>query len=294
LIFSLITLGVHLSFRVLEMPDLSVVGAVFMGAATAASMVYAGFNPFLATLLAMLIGCVGGFVTGILHTKFKIPPILAGILTMVASYSVVLRIMGIGTMTGIRSNVPLLRMTTVFTFLENMGFSNRNAVILLAFGFLLLFGGILYCFYGTEIGAALRATGNNRQMVRAQGVNTDLMIILGLMLANGLVGLAGALWAQSDRVASADMGGGIIVIGLASVIIAEVLFKTRRFWVRMITLALGSVIYQLIIALVLWLGMAPSDLRLFTAITVALALTLPLLRDKLSKSLDKRKKRRVS
>ena len=277
LLWSLLTLGVHLSFRVLEMPDLSVEGSIILGAATAARLIYGGVNPFLATGLAMLIGCAAGLVTGTLHTRFKVPPILSGILTMIGSYSLVIRIMGM------RANVPLLRVTTVFTFLENFGFSNRNAVIIFGFFFLLAFGILLYCFYGTEIGAALRATGNNRQMAKAQGVNTDAMIVLGLMVSNGFVGLTGALVAQNQGFASADMGAGVIVIGLASVIIAEVLFRVNRFWVRMITLVIGSVLYRLIIALVLEMGMAPTDLRLFTAITVAVALTLPLIRDKLSK-----------
>ena len=288
LLWSLLTFGVHLSFRVLEMPDLTAEGSIILGAATAASMIYAGFNPFLATAIAMCVGCAAGIVTGVLHTKFKIPPILAGILTMLGSYSVVIRIMGM------RSNVPLLRMTTVFTFLANMGLSNRNAVIVVGFIFLVVFGSLLYCFYGTEIGAALRATGNNRQMAKAQGVNTDVMIILGLMVSNGFVGLAGALVAQNQGFASVDMGVGTIVFGLASLIIAEVLFRVRRFWVRMITLVLGSIIYRLIIALVLEMGMAPTDLRLFTAITVAVALTLPLIRDKFSKRFGKANGRRAS
>jgi len=263
-------------------------GSIILGAATAASMIYAGFNPFVATALAMCIGCVAGLITGILHTKFKIPPILAGILTMIGSYSVVIRIMGM------RSTVPLLRMTTVYTFLVNMGLSNRNAVIVFGILFLAVFGTLLYCFYGTEIGAALRATGNNRQMAKAQGVNTDAMIILGLMVANGFVGLTGALVAQNQGFASVDMGVGTIVIGLASLIIAEVLFPVRRFWVRMITLIVGSVIYRFIIALVLEMGMAPTDLRLFTALTVAVALTLPLARNKFSKHFGKPKARRTS
>ena len=283
LIWSLLTLGVHLTFRVLEMPDLTVEGSIILGAATAASMIYNGYNPFLATSLAMCVGCAAGFITGALHTKFKIPPILAGILTMLGAYSIVIRIMGM------RSNVPLLRMVTVYTFLENMGLSNRNAVIVFGFCFVAVTGTLLYCFYGTEIGAALRATGNNRQMAKAQGVNTDVMIILGLMVSNGFVGLAGALVAQNQGFASVDMGVGTIVFGLASLVIAEVLFRVRRFWVRMITLVVGSIIYRLIIALVLEMGMAPTDLRLFTALTVAAALMLPLLRGKLSKRFAKPK-----
>ena len=288
LIWAFLAFAVHLTFRVLEMPDLSVEGTILLGAGTAASMIYAGVNPFIATFIAMGVGSLGGLVTGILHTQFKIPPILAGILTMIASYSIALRIMGS------RPLIAFLRIPTVFTSLENIGLSNRNAVILFGLLALLVMGTLLYCFYGTEIGAGLRATGNNKQMAKAQGVNTKAMIILGLMVSNGFVGLTGALVAQMQRSASVDMGAGTIVFGLAAVIIAEVLFPVRRFWVRMITLVIGSIIYRLAIALVLELGMAPTDLRLFTAITVAFALTLPLIRDRFSKWRDKSKKGRAA
>jgi putative ABC transport system permease protein len=281
LLWAFLALAVHLSFRVLEMPDLSVEGTLILGAGTAATMIASGLNPFLATFAAMIAGALGGLVTGLLQTKFKIPPILAGILTMIASYSIALRIMGGSPL------VTFLREPTVFSFLQNMGMSNRNAVIVFGVGFLMLCGTLLYCFYGTEVGAALRATGNNRQMAKAQGVNTDVMVIIGLMVSNSFVGITGALVAQNSRSASIDMGAGTIVFGLAAVIIAEVLFPVRRFWVRMITLVAGSIVYRLVIALVLELGFPPSDMRLFTAIVVAIALVLPLIREKLSKSLGK-------
>ena len=287
LLWSLMSIGVYLTFRILESPDLSVEGTVILGAATAARVISSGGNPFLATGFAMIVGGAGGFVTGILHTKFKIPPILAGILTMVASYSVVIRIMG-------TSNVHLLphgpnRVTSVFTFLQEMGLERTTAIIVFSAVIVVVIGTLLYCFFGTEIGSAIRATGNNRQMVNAQGINTNVMIILCLMLSNGLVGLAGALIAQQQGFASVDMGVGTIVIGLASVIIAEVLFRVRSFWGRLISLVFGSIIYRLIIALVLELGMAPTDLRLFMAITVAVALTLPLIHDKIAKAIKKLK-----
>jgi len=288
LLWALMTIGVFLTFRILDMPDLSVEGTIILGAAVAARWISEGGNPFLGTLLAIIVGCLGGLVTGILHTKFKIPPILAGILTMIGSYSIVIRIMGN------TSNIPLLRRTTVtvFTFLENFGLSNRNAVIVLAAGVVIVIGSLLYCFAGTETGSAMRATGNNPQMVKAQGVNTDAMIVLCLMISNGLVGLTGALVAQQQGFASVDMGVGTIVIGLASVIIAEVLFKVRSFWGRLISLVIGAIIYRLIIALVLELGMAPTDLRLFTALTVAVALTLPLIREKSTKLAGKIRQRK--
>jgi putative ABC transport system permease protein len=280
------TIGVYLTYRILEMPDLSVEGTIILGAAMAASMISQGRNPFLATFAAMFVGCLGGLVTGLLHTKLKIPPILSGILTMVASYSVVIRIMG-------TSNVALVRVDTVYTFLQGMGLSRQISIILFGSIVALLVGALLYWFFGTELGCAIRATGNNRQMVKAQGVNTNVMIILCLMISNGLVGLAGALVAQSQGFASVDMGAGTIVIGLASVIIAEVLFRVRSFWGRLLSLVLGAIIYRLIIALVLEMGMAPTDLRLFQAITVAIALTLPLARDRISKILAKLVGRRL-
>ena len=269
------TIGVFLTYRILQTPDLSVEGTIILGAGLCAKMISSGANPFLATFLAVTLGCAAGLVTGILHTKLKIPAILAGILTMIGSYSIAIRIMG-------TSNVSLLRMTTVYTFLENAGLSGRNAVIILSGIIVAAIVAILYWFFGTELGSAIRATGNNRNMVKALGINIDTMIVICMMVSNGMVGLAGALIAQNQGFASVDMGAGTIVIGLASVIIAEVMFKTRSFWGRLISLVVGAIAYRLIIALVLELGMAPTDLRLFQAITVAFALTLPLMREKFS------------
>ena len=281
ILWSLMTIGVYMSYRILEMPDLSVEGTIILGAAVAARMISQGQNPFLATLLAMLVGCVGGLVTGLLHTKLKIPPILAGILTMVASYSVVLRIMGASNV-GLPPHGPV-RVISVYTFLQEMGLTRQNAIILLSSAVVLAVCMLLFWFFGTEIGCAVRATGNNRQMVKAQGVNTDVMIILCLMISNGFVGLGGALVAQAQGFADVGMGIGTIVAGLASVIIAEVIFRVRRFGARLISLVAGMIIYRLIIAFVLDLGMNPNDLRLFKAITVAVALTLPLIHGKASK-----------
>jgi len=280
LIFALMTIGVYITFRLLEMPDLSVEGSIILGAATVARLIAMDINPFVATLVAMLTGSVAGLVTGILHTKLKIPAILSGILTMVASYSVVIRIMG-------TSNIALLphgpnRVISVFTFLQDMGLERTTAIIVLSAVIAAVAGTLLYCFLGTEIGTALRATGNNRNMVKAQGVNTDATIITALMISNGLVGLAGALWAQQQGFASVDMGAGTIVIGLASLIIAEVLFPVRNVWTRLITIAFGSIIFRLVIALALGIDfMEATDLRLITAIIIAIALSLPIVRNKI-------------
>lgn len=287
LIFSLMAIGVFLSFRILKMPDLSVEGSVILGAGMAARLISGGVNPFLATAFAMVVGCFAGLTSGVLHTKLKIPGILSGILTMVASYSIVIRIMG-------TSNVPLLphgpqRVVSVFTFLTDVGLSRANAIILFSLIIVVVASALLYCFMGTEFGSAIRATGNNQQMVRAQGINTDVMIIACLMLSNGLVALAGALWAQQQGFASVDMGIGTIVVGLASVIIAEVLFRPRMFWTSLVAIVIGSIIYRLIIAVALSVDfMRPTDLRLITAIIVTIALCMPLIREKAGKIFAKK------
>ena len=286
LIFSLMAIGVFLTFRVLKMPDLTVEGSIILGAGMCARLISGGVNPFLATFAAVLTGSAAGLCSGLLHTKLKIPSILAGILTMVASYSVVLRIMN-------QSNIPLLergplRVTTVFTFLQNnWELSKSNASILLASIIVIVVSILLYCFMGTEFGSAVRATGNNSQMVKAQGINTNVMIIACLMISNGMVALSGSLWAQQQGFASVDMGAGTIVIGLASVIIAEVIFRPRKFWSNLIAIVLGSIIYRFIIAAALnntrLTFMRSTDRNLVTAIIVTFALCMPLIREKTSK-----------
>lgn len=271
LLWAVMTIGVYITYRILDIADLSVEGSIAMGAAIAASLIYSGMNPFAASCIALFGGMAAGLVTGLLHTKLKIPALLSGILTMIALYSVNLRIMG-------KANLSLLRMDTVYTKFEESGLSHSSAVIL--FGLLCVIGvvGILYWFFGTEIGSAIRATGNNAQMARAQGINTNNMIILGLVISNGLVALCGALIAQSQSFADVQMGIGSIVIGLASVIIGEVLFGKKNFFNRLLSLVLGAITYRIIIALVLKMGMPANDLKMFTAITVAIALSLPVFR----------------
>jgi putative ABC transport system permease protein len=268
LLWAVMTIGVYITYRILDIADLTVEGSIAMGAAIAAFSIYSGMNPFIATILAFVGGMAAGLITGLFHTKLKIPALLAGILTMTALYSINLRIMG-------KANLSLLRLDTVFTVFENIGLSSNNAVML--FGFIHVVGiiALLYWFFGTEIGCAIRATGNNPQMARAQGINTNNMIILGLVISNGLVALSGALIAQSQSFADVQMGIGSIVIGLASVIIGEVIFGTRNFLNCLVSLVLGAIVYRIIIALVLKLGMPANDLKLFTAITVAIALSLP-------------------
>lgn len=269
------TIGVFITYRILDYADLTVEGSITLGASVAATLISRGGNPYLATLFAICAGMGAGLVTGLLHTKLKIPPLLSGILCMIALYSINLRVMG-------KANVSLLRTETIYTPFINLGLGSRNAVIIFGLICVVVLVLFLYWFFGTEIGCAIRATGNNPNMIRAQGVNTDSTKILGLVISNGLVALSGALIAQYQSFSDVGMGIGSIVIGLASVIIGEVLFGTRNFMNTLISLVLGAITYRVIIAAVLEMGMRPTDLRLFTAITVTIALSLPVFRSYLN------------
>jgi putative ABC transport system permease protein len=272
LLWAVMTIGVYITYRILDIADLTVEGSITLGASVSASMIAGGANPFISTVCALLAGLGAGLATGLLHTKLRIPALLSGILTMIALYSVNLRVLG-------KANVSLLRMETVYSPLEALGLEKNVAVAVLGFACVMVIIAVLYWFFGTELGNAIRATGNNPNMVRAQGINTDTMKILGLVISNGLVSLSGALIAQSQNFADVQMGTGSIVIGLASLIIGEVLFGRRNFFSRLFSLILGAVTYRVIIALVLKMGMPTNDLKLFTAITVALALSLPMFKE---------------
>ncbi|WP_196593702.1 ABC transporter permease [Pectinatus sottacetonis] len=274
LLWAVMAIGVYLTFRVLDIADLTVEGSFPLGAATAASLLTAGYNPVLAIIIACIAGMLSGVITGVLHTKLKIPALLAGILTMIALYSVNLRIMG-------KANISLLQIDTIFTIFPS-SLSRQMTILIIGFIIVLVVSIINYWFFGTEIGAAVRATGFNQNMIRANGINTDLTIVLGLLLSNGLVAISGALVAQSNGFADVGMGVGTIVIGLASVIIGEVLFGTKSFRNCLISVILGSIVYRIVIAIVLQLGMPPNDLKLFTAILVTLALSLPLFQAKIN------------
>lgn len=276
LLWALLALGVYLTFRVLDIADLTVEGSFPLGAAVTATLLTDGWSPIPAIIVACIAGMISGVVTGILTTKLKIPALLAGILTMIALYSINLRIMG-------KANLPLLKQETLFTLYQPEGLSMPMTVLVIGFIVVLLVAMINYWFFGTELGAAVRATGCNPRMIRANGINTDVMIVLGLLLSNGLVAISGALVAQNNGFADVGMGVGTIVIGLASVIIGEVLFGTRSFKNSLISVILGSIVYRIVIAVVLQMGMPPNDLKLFTAILVAAALSLPLLQAKLKK-----------
>ena len=274
--WSVMAIGVFLTFRILDVADLSVEGTFPLGAAVAATSIAEDLGIIPGYLLAFLAGGVAGGVTGLLTTKLRIPALLSGILTMIGLYSVNLHVMG-------KANVGLLQDETVFTIVEKLapvGVAGSALIV----GFILAFivASIIYWFFGTEIGTAVRATGFNPQMARAQGINTDAMVVLGLVVSNALVAVSGATVAQANGFADVGMGTGTIVIGLASVIIGEVLFSPKSFKTSLIAVVLGSIVYRIVIALVLEMGMPPNDLKLFTAVLVAIALSLPLLKTKLS------------
>jgi putative ABC transport system permease protein len=271
LFWAIMVLGVYITYRILDIADLTVEGSITLGASMAARLITSGVSPVLATLAALCVGLLAGLITGLLHTKLRIPALLAGILTMTGLYSVNLMVMA-------RPNIPLLpaKVDSVFTPLKNLGLPSDVAALVVGLVVVIVIAAICYWFFGTELGSSIRATGNNQQMVRAQGVNTSSMIILGLMISNGLVGLAGALIAQYQTFSDISMGIGSIVIGLASLIIGEVLFGTRSFKNSLIAVVLGAVIYRVIIAEVIGLGLPANNLKLFVALTVAIALALPI------------------
>ena len=274
LLWAVMALGVYVTFRVLDLADLTCEGSFPLGAATAATLMASGHSVSTAILAAAVAGMLAGAVTGFLTTKMKIPALLAGILTMIALYSVNLRIMG-------KANLSLLGVDTVFSFTqEALGLNNAYTTFVVGLAATLIIGIAMYWFFGTEIGAAIRATGFNQQMIRAQGVNTHMTIILGLIISNALIAISGALVGQNNGFADVGMGVGTIVIGLASVIIGEVLFGTRSFKNCMISVVLGSVVYRIVIAVVLQMGMPPNDLKLFTSVLVAIALSMPLIKAK--------------
>jgi putative ABC transport system permease protein len=285
LILALLALGIFISFRIFDFPDITAEGSFTFGAATAASLIVAGVNPLLASFIAFLAGMAAGAVTGIIHTRFNINPLLAGILVMTALYSVNLHVMG-------KSNMPLLSETTVFTWIENLSLSWSGAdartiilgwevavkdLWLLLFCFLVIVGFCitLWWFFKTNIGTAMRATGDNDQMIRALGVNTKLMIIVGMALSNGFIALAGAMLAQYQGFADVQMGIGMMVWGLASVIIGEAIINDNSVGFVILGAVLGSVLFRLLVAIALRWGLNPNDLKIITALFVFIALILP-------------------
>ena len=292
LIWGIMAIGVYITYRILDIADLTVDGSLATGGAVCAVAISLGINPWVAVLLAVLTGMLAGLVTGILHTACKIPAILAGILTQLALYSLNLRIMAIGTkqttMATIGLNVTAHDMLISSRYIRALDLTNPLFLLVI---FMVATIGVLYWYFGTESGSSLRATGANQNMARAQGINTNFCKVLGLVISNGLVALAGALIAQYQGSATVDMGRGAIVIGLAAVIIGEVLLSKvfRNFALKLLSCVVGAIIYYIVITLVLRLGLESTDLKLLTAVVVAAFLTIPNLKLGLFK--DKRKER---
>ncbi|MBX6320781.1 MAG: ABC transporter permease [Rhodospirillaceae bacterium] len=271
LVFGLVALGVFLSFRVLNFPDLTVDGTFPLGAAVAATLIVGGRDPFLATVAALLAGALAGLLTAFLNLRFGILHLLASILTMIALYSINLRIMG-------RPNLAIIGAETVLTPFAGLGLRNLYLKPLFAGVVVLATGALIARFLLSEYGLAMRATGSNPRMARAQGVDTASATYVGMALSNALVALAGALFAQMNGFADVTIGTGTIVVGLAAVIIGEALFGTRSVTLWIVGCVAGSVIYRLAVALALnaeVLGLNASDLNLVTAVLVAVALILP-------------------
>lgn len=280
ILWGIMVLGVFITYKLLDIADLTVDGSFALGGCVCAVLVVAGVDPLVAILAAMLAGMLAGAVTGFLHTVFEIPAILAGILTQIGLWSINLRIMG-------KSNTPLLKNETIFSKVTDMtGLSTNAGTIVVGLVAAVLIIVVLYWFFGTEIGSACRATGNNEAMVRALGVNTKVTKMIALVLSNGLVGLSGGLICESQKYADIGMGTGAIVIGLAAIVIGEVLWrvlpgaKLHSFGGRLASAVVGSVVYFLIRAIVLQMGMDANDMKLLSAIIVALALCIPVVWEK--------------
>lgn len=278
LAWGLMAIGVYITFRILDISDLTVDGSLATGGAVAAVAITLGVNPWVAVLLAVLAGMLAGLVTGFFHTVCGIPAILSGILTQLALYSLNLRIMAIGSDTQTRAtvalNVDAHDLLLSSRHVRDLGLGNPLILLVIVVAAVI---GVLYWFFGTEMGCSLRATGANQSMARAQGINTDRGKVLALVIANGLVALAGALLAQYQGSATVDMGRGAIVIGLAAVIIGEVLFSKifTNFALKLLASIFGAIIYYIVITLVLRLGLQSTDLKLLTALVVAVFLTIP-------------------
>jgi putative ABC transport system permease protein len=287
LILALLALGVYLSFRVFNFPDITADGSITFGASVASILLVHHWSPWLATVAGFCAGMIAGTATGVLHTRFKINGLLSGILVMTALYSLNLHVMG-------KSNVPLLNETTLATQAESLGYrllhtrddliflgwtvGVRDAAMLIAaLGFIVLVGLALYLFFRTNLGTAMRATGDNPQMNRALGVSVDFILILGLALSNGLIGLSGALLAQYQGFADVQMGIGMVVWGLASVIIGESLVGSLKVGLLITGAVMGSVLFRLLVAIALRWGLNPNDLKLITAAFVFVALVAPIL-----------------
>ena len=279
LIFSLVALGVFISFRLLRFPDLTVDGSFPLGGAVCAILISHGTNPWLATLAGTAAGAFAGFITGWLNVKLKIMDLLASILMMIGLYSINLRVMG-------GPNVPLINEPTLFSMLQPANVEDYVMRPLILLGFVIVAKLALDWFFATERGLAIRSTGSNARMARAQGVNTGAMILLGMAISNGLVGLAGALFVQTQGGSDISMGIGTIVIGLAAVIVGETILPSRKIVWATLAVVIGAIVYRFFIAAALnidAIGLKAQDLNLVTAVLVTVALVIPQIKKKLGK-----------
>lgn len=274
LIWGFLALGVYITFRLLDISDLTVDGSFATGGAVCAVCVINGIHPLLAVLMSVIAGFLCGGITGFLHTKCKMPAILAGILTQLSLYSINLRIMG-----G-RANIPLTGCNTLFgTLSQSLNINKYYVALVIALIFVVGIISLLYWFFGTELGSSIRATGNSEQMVKSLGINSDHMKLIGLMIANGLVALSGSLNALYGQATDVRIGTGAIVIALASIVIGEVVIPAKKgnFALRLASIVIGSIIYRIIYALVLQMGLNTDDLKILTAAIVAIALSVPVM-----------------
>lgn len=278
MIWGIMAMGVYITYKILDIADLTVDATLCTGGAICAIMTMNGINIWISIICAIVAGAIAGFVTGILNTRFGIPAILAGILTQLGLYSINLHIMGFGTDVGSRSNLPIsvdkYKLLVSSRYVREL--SLRNPLLMVTI-FVIISIALLYWFFGTEVGCSLRSTGANVQMSRAQGINTNFTKVVGLMISNGLVAFSGALFTQYQGFSDINMGRGAIVIGLAAVIIGEVLFSKifHNFALILLSCVLGAVIYYVVIQFVLKLGLSTDDLKLLTAIVVTLFLAIP-------------------
>lgn len=276
LLWGILGLGIFMTFRILNFPDMTTEGSFPLGGAVAVTLITHGMNPLMATVIATLAGCVAGAVTGLLYTKGKIPTLLAGILVMTSCHSIMLMIMK-------RANLGLLNAQKIQDLLP---FSQQMSLLILGFIFIIVVIALLIFFLNTKLGQAYIATGDNKDMAKSFGINTDQMELMGLILSNGVIALSGALISQQDGYADVSKGIGVIVIGLASIIIGEVLLATNLTLLeRLITIAVGSIIYQFLILAVLALGFNTNYLKLFSAIVLAICLMVPNFKDKFLKGM---------
>ncbi len=276
LMWSIMAIGVYLTFRILDIADLTAEGSYPLGAAICATGIVSGLNPLLATMLAFGGGLLAGLVSGLIHTKLKIPALLTGIVTLTGLYSINLKVLG-------KANVALLRQKTLVTQLYDMGFTKIAAVMIIGTLFAVVVIALLTLLMKTQIGLALRSTGDNIPMSESNGIKTDHMKMLGYMVSNGLIALCGALLCQNNGYADLNAGVGTIVIGLASIIIAEVMIRNLSIGWRLASIVLGSIVYRLIILAILAIpGMDADLVKLFSAILLATVLFVPELQKKLN------------